>query len=136
MWSRGSSISPRSRLGARIWSEADFDLRATIAGNHAILRMRAEVKGLTCTVEIDPRLPRVHGDRGRFGQVLLNLLANAIKFTERGGVALIARVAEEPSRRGGVALVVEVKDTGMGFPAAVSARDLRALHPGDRRPAP
>jgi two-component system CheB/CheR fusion protein len=102
--------------------EADFDLRATIAGNHAILRMSAEVKGLTYTVEIDPRLPHVvHGDRGRLGQVLLNLLANAIKFTERGGIALIARVAEEPSRRGGVALVVEVKDTGMGFPAAVSA---------------
>ncbi|OZI64190.1 response regulator [Bordetella genomosp. 1] len=76
------------------------------------LRPIAEEKGLTLDLEVDAGVPAVmHTDPQRLGQVLKNLLSNALKFTERGSVAL--RVARTPQGQ----LAFAVQDTGIGIAA-------------------
>ena len=72
-------------------------------------------------------------DRHRLGQVLLNLLGNAIKFTHKGGVTLRVSLAEAlaPDAREAV-LHFEVQDTGIGIPADAAGAHLRALQAGGR----
>ncbi len=82
-----------------------------------LCRGSAQSKGLALQVELAPGLPeRVLGDSQRLRQVLLNLLGNAVKFTERGSVTLALRPvrARSASR---LAVVFEVRDTGRGIPA-------------------
>ncbi len=94
----------------------DLDLRDTIEDVARILSIQAHAKGLELTSEIDPKLPRlVKGDAGRIRQILLNLAGNAIKFTEKGEVALETRVLETGAN--GTRLRCEVRDTGIGIPA-------------------
>jgi signal transduction histidine kinase/DNA-binding LacI/PurR family transcriptional regulator/CheY-like chemotaxis protein len=69
----------------------------------------AREKGLTWQEVIPPVLPLVWGDRTRLRQVTLNLVSNAVKFTERGKVALIVEAAPNT-------ITVQVQDTGMGIP--------------------
>ncbi len=89
--------------------EQPFDLPALLRAVQAIVRVRAEDRGLDVVFDLDPYLPKVVvGDEGKLRQVLLNLLGNAVKFTERGGVTLRA------SWRDGVA-AFEVEDTGVGI---------------------
>ncbi|OIQ91288.1 sensory/regulatory protein RpfC [mine drainage metagenome] len=79
----------------------------------ALLRDRAGEKGITLSVSLDAGLPPwLEGDPGRLRQILLNLMGNAVKFTEQGGVSvsLRARADEE-----GVGLAVEVADSGIGI---------------------
>jgi signal transduction histidine kinase len=59
-------------------------------------------------VDIADTLPCIQGDRGRIRQVILNLLNNAVKFTEKGSITLLARTEHDR-------VVIEVKDTGMGL---------------------
>ncbi len=80
-----------------------------------LLSPMAQRKGLALTTEFDPSLPaRVKGDAGRIRQVLLNLIGNAIKFTDRGRVAVRARRVPGGGEAR-AALVVEVEDTGIGI---------------------
>ena len=81
------------------------------------LSLRAQEKSLLLVVSLQPGLPtRLVGDPLRLRQVLLNLLGNAVKFTEQGSVTLSAGWMPEPLGERG-ALWVEVKDTGIGIPA-------------------
>jgi signal transduction histidine kinase/DNA-binding response OmpR family regulator len=90
-----------------------FDLRFLLEAVERIIRVRAEAKGLEFVAVVESGMPRaVAGDEGKLRQVLVNLLGNAVKFTERGRVALRARWAEEGW--GGRA-VFEVEDTGPGI---------------------
>ena len=82
----------------------------------SVVRVRAEQAGLAFHYEPTSSLPgNVHGDEKRLRQVLLNLLGNAVKFTERGGVTL--RVAHAGSEMDPHILRFEVEDTGRGIPA-------------------
>ncbi|MGE0308818.1 MAG: two-component regulator propeller domain-containing protein, partial [Acidimicrobiia bacterium] len=91
----------------------------------AISRARADAKGLTLSCEaISPLPDAVHADERRLRQVLLNLLGNAVKFTERGAVALRIAAREQPSDPEAAApapttycLRFEVEDTGAGVAA-------------------
>ena len=75
---------------------------------------RAKTKELEFIVEVDEKLPRVLlGDDVRVGQVIVNLLTNAVKYTESGSVTLIMRVKERIDNQ--VCLFVCVKDTGIGI---------------------
>jgi two-component system, NarL family, sensor histidine kinase BarA len=74
---------------------------------------RARGKGLDLAVYVDPRLPQVLADSVRLRQVISNLVNNAIKFTETGGVLI--RVDADPAAPGHVLIAVE--DTGPGIPA-------------------
>ena len=80
-----------------------------------VLSVRASEKGLTFYTELPEDLPdAVVGDKVRLRQVLLNLAGNAIKFTERGEVAVIAKVAALTSDE--AELEFSVRDTGIGIP--------------------
>jgi PAS domain S-box-containing protein len=93
----------------------DFDAVALIESAADTVVLRAVEKGVEVLVDIDPALPRyVRGDPSRLRQVLLNLIGNAIKFTERGEI----RVGARPITDGGRARTrVEVRDTGIGMNA-------------------
>ncbi|NIR29486.1 MAG: response regulator [Gammaproteobacteria bacterium] len=93
----------------------DFDLHRLVSSAVRMLRPQAEQKGLTLTLHIAPEVPfLLRGDPLHLRQVLINLIANAIKFTSEGGVEVRVR------RTGGdeekVAVRFEVKDTGIGIP--------------------
>ncbi|MEG3147942.1 response regulator [Sphingomonas sp. RT2P30] len=93
---------------------APFDLRACIAGVTAMTRLRAEEKGLEFTAETAADVPdRVLADGKRLGQVLLNLLGNAVKFTTKGEVRL--EVSTISWGDGDVRLRFDVLDTGDGI---------------------
>ena len=100
--------------------ETDFDLYVVIDETAALLAGRAHEKGLELITEIGPEVPATaRGDAGRLRQILVNLLGNAIKFTDRGEVLL--RVHRDAGSEESVSLRFEVSDTGVGIPD--SARD-------------
>jgi len=91
-----------------------FDLVALVRGVTDILRPMADAKGIELGIVIQGgRLPAVVGDPARLRQVLLNLGANAIKFTEQGSVNI--RVLPLASERGQLPIRIEVVDTGIGI---------------------
>ncbi|MBR2085996.1 MAG: histidine kinase, partial [Oscillospiraceae bacterium] len=74
----------------------------------------AEEKGLTLTVQADPDLPcRMIGDDVRLTQIILNLLINAVKYTEHGSVVFSISAASRTEKE--ITLAVSVKDTGIGI---------------------
>jgi two-component system, sensor histidine kinase and response regulator len=92
----------------------DFDLHAVIEGVAQTLASRAETKNLEIVSFIDPSVPSyVRGDPGRVRQVLVNLVENAIKFTERGEVLIRTECSEEDDNRATVKF--SVSDTGIGI---------------------
>jgi len=106
---------------------AAADVRALLDMACDSVRLRAEQKGLVFAVNIDAALPtRALVDGQRLRQVLLNLLANAVKFTDSGTVTLSARVIEPP-QGGQMRLRFEVTDSGIGMTPAQQARLFQAF---------
>jgi signal transduction histidine kinase len=89
---------------------APFDLREVVERVAASVRPLTEPKGLTLRVVVPPGLAALVSDRRRVEQIVLNLLHNAIKFTDRGEVT--CEVSVEPGRG---ALRIVVRDTGIGL---------------------
>jgi two-component system sensor histidine kinase/response regulator len=102
----------------------DFDLRRTVEDVTAMLATRAHAKKLELACYISPEVPEyLRGDPIRLRQVLVNLLGNAIKFTEQGEVLLSVSVAAAaPSAADPAALRFEVRDTGIGIGEAQQQR--------------
>jgi PAS domain S-box-containing protein len=96
--------------------QSEFNLRPTLESVLRPLAAQARQKGLPLELEIGPGVPgELTGDPVRLGQVVVNLVGNAIKFTEHGSVKL--RVATVEVERQHVALRFSVSDTGIGIPA-------------------
>ncbi len=94
----------------------DFDVRTLIEDVVEILATRAAERNNELMYNVDPGVPRtVAGDPGRVRQILLNLVNNAVKFTEGGDVLIQVRSESTDDRR--VTLLYEVIDTGIGIPA-------------------
>jgi len=95
-----------------------FHLGRTLSETFKALAMRASGKGLELICDMAPEVPMlVHGDPGRLRQILINLLGNAIKFTERGEVVL--KLELQPAQAGVPELLLfTISDTGIGIPAA------------------
>ena len=92
----------------------DFDLREMVQSLVELLDLRAQEEGLSLLSDIDPNVPRwLRGDPMRLRQILLNLIGNALKFTEVGTVEL--RVACGSTETGRLLLEIEVEDTGIGI---------------------
>ncbi|MGH9451811.1 MAG: response regulator [Terriglobia bacterium] len=92
----------------------DFDLRDAFWETLKALGVRADQKGLELSCDIHPGLPDVLvGDAGRLRQIMVNLVGNAIKFTEQGEV--VVRVWEESRVDGLLTLHFTVSDTGIGI---------------------
>jgi hypothetical protein len=95
---------------------SDFDLRDTLEQACAGARITADAKGLALELRVAETLPpRVTGDERRIRQILLNLLANAIKFTAEGSVSVEVGALTVPDRR--VQIAIAVTDTGIGIDA-------------------
>jgi CheY-like chemotaxis protein/anti-sigma regulatory factor (Ser/Thr protein kinase) len=93
-----------------------FDVTQMLQDVGQMMKSRAEGKGLRFTIELDPALPPyVQGDAGKLRQVLINLLGNAVKFTEKGDVWLRAR-SQRMAGPDMAMLQFEVQDSGPGIP--------------------
>src|SRR6185503_15570119 len=109
-------------------SHVVFDLRDVLGDSLRMLAVRAQEKNLELACRVRPEVPeKVVGDPGRLRQVVVNLVGNAIKFTEKGEVVLsvepalddAAAAAGGAPRRGearDVRLSFRVTDTGIGIP--------------------
>lgn len=94
-----------------------FPLRGLLDSLAASLRPRAEQKGLKLELEMADDLPvSVMGDPTRLSQVLMNLVSNAVKFTESGNVSLSARLTPGAESSAKVSVKFAVRDTGIGIP--------------------
>ena len=111
----------------------DFDLRQLVEDIQALMRFRATEKGLRLETRIAGDVPDfVRGDSGKLSQVLLNLIGNGIKFTERGMVVLTIGNAGEMAD-GEVSLHFEIEDTGPGIPRAEQQRLFEPFYQVDPR---
>jgi CheY-like chemotaxis protein len=108
----------------------DFSLRDTLDDTVATLAMRAGTKGLELAADIAADVPdTLAGDPGRLRQVVVNLMGNAIKFTERGEVVL--RVERQGQAANAVDLHFAVRDTGIGIPPDKQSRLFQAFSQAD-----
>jgi signal transduction histidine kinase len=89
-----------------------FDARRSLSKVLGLVTPGVEKKGLKLTVSLPEELPEMVGDQRRFEQVLLNLLGNAVKFTDHGCVGLAAQLV---TRDGRAAVEFRVFDTGIGI---------------------
>lgn len=107
-----------------------FDLRDEVADTARSLALRAHSKGLELACRIAPEVPQVVvGDPGRLRQVLVNLVGNAIKFTEAGEVVLDVATASQSGDE--IKLGFSVTDTGIGVPFAKRQTIFNAFEQAD-----
>jgi PAS domain S-box-containing protein len=108
----------------------EFKLRDTVADTMKVLAVRAQEKGLELASHFPPDIPDdLVGDPSRLGRIIVNLVGNAIKFTERGEVVL--RVGLEKREAAEVVLHFAVTDTGIGIPIDKQKRIFEAFAQAD-----
>ena len=90
-----------------------FDVRDVIYDTLAIMALQSAVKGIELVVDIDEMPVRVIGDPGRLRQIIMNLVGNAIKFTDEGHIIVKASAAMQDTS---MMLRIEITDTGIGIP--------------------
>ena len=101
----------------------EYDLSVMIRGIVNMIKPRAEEKNLEFEVDVNPETPSgLYGDEVRIEQVILNLLNNAVKYTEKGRISF--HLDYEEAEGGSVLLKVSVKDTGIG----IKPEDLERLY--------
>jgi Signal transduction histidine kinase len=109
---------------------SDFSLRDKLNSALKTLAVRAHQKGLELACDIPPDVPdMLVGDSGRLRQIIVNLVGNAVKFTERGEV--LCSVAVESQTPDQVCLHFAVNDTGIGIAADKQARIFEAFEQAD-----
>ena len=107
--------------GGLMLEQREFSLARVVDHALSILGERADAKGLDLAQQIDPAVPGVLvGDQLRVGQILLNMLGNAIKFSQQGRITVRARVTESTATT--VCVRLEVEDHGIGITPQQQAR--------------
>ena len=102
-----------------------IDIRGLLDHIVDMFRMQASAKGLALTLDIDDRLPaQVKADEKRLRQILINLVSNAIKYTQSGSVAVKVRYRSQVAD-------IEVRDTGIGFAEGDLDRVFEPFERGD-----
>ncbi len=95
--------------------EIDFDLREMMSKTMKLLALRKKDKGIEMILDIDENIPKVIvGDPGRLRQVIINIVGNAIKFTEKGEIGLHAKLKRTENGRSVIDFTIS--DTGIGIP--------------------
>ena len=116
--------------GKLVLAETPMSLHALVASATALFRGHAESRGLTITLQMGEGVPDgVVGDAPRLKQVLLNLIGNGVKFTEKGGVTL--RLSSQPAGEKAARVRFEVQDTGIGIPAQAQQQVFQPFHQVD-----
>lgn len=121
-----------SRIEARelLMNPEDFDPRQTVGDLVELMQPKLAGKTVALTSRIGVGVPSgVSGDGGRFRQVLVNLLGNAVKFTTEGSIEISLDIADREKHR--IKLHVTVRDTGIGIPAEKMDDIFDAFHQGD-----
>ncbi|MEZ5875509.1 MAG: ATP-binding protein [Hyphomicrobiales bacterium] len=114
---------------------APFDIADAAQGVVELLATRGRDKGLEIGWYAAPDLPKtVIGDEMRIRQILMNLMGNAIKFTDHGGVALTLGLAPDEAKKDGVMLRFAVRDTGPGVPSSELERIFSEFEQADQGP--
>uniref|UniRef100_Q07SC8 Sensory/regulatory protein RpfC n=1 Tax=Rhodopseudomonas palustris (strain BisA53) TaxID=316055 RepID=Q07SC8_RHOP5 len=99
----------------------DFDIEHTIGGAISLMKAKAQAKQLDIRTVLTPGLPKwLVGDPSRIRQILLNLINNAIKFTEQGAISVKASYHSLDDDK--IELRIEIVDTGIGIPMEVQQR--------------
>jgi two-component system sensor histidine kinase RpfC len=113
--------------------DADFNLHELIGRVSKMLQQAAADKDLALRIRIDDNVPvRLHGDGAHLTQILLNLMHNAVKFTERGSVSLQVMLRSAPGAP--LRLCFSVRDTGIGIPPEDKERIFQAFEQVDSGP--
>jgi two-component system, sensor histidine kinase and response regulator len=109
-----------------------FDIRDYVGETMKALSFRSDQKKLELIYEVDPGVPEtLLGDPGRIRQVLINLVGNAVKFTERGEISVTVTSKHSHSPVNPVAVHFAVRDTGIGIPREKQARIFEAFSQAD-----
>ncbi len=113
--------------------KSDFILKHVVDDIYALLSPKVEEKDLKLLFEIDNNIPeKIHGDATRLRQILINLLANAIKFTEHGQVKLRIKLADNSNIQDNeFPLEIIVTDTGIGISEEHQANLFQPFQQGD-----
>jgi len=110
--------------------QMEFDPRHQVEQAVALFAERAEAKGIELVALVSDAVPaRLIGDPGRFRQIVINLLGNAVKFTERGEVGVDLQLVSREGDR--ASLSIEVHDTGIGMAPDVVTRLFQPFYQGD-----
>ncbi len=108
--------------------KSPFSLRGCLEWAVNLFQARAKEKHIAVRIDFDERIPGILlGDPTRISQVAMNLIGNAIKFTEEGSVTVRASLVDEGVPEGDRRLRVQVIDTGVGIPADKMDRLFRAF---------
>ncbi|MGB7321524.1 MAG: ATP-binding protein [Albidovulum sp.] len=106
----------RLQSGKPYTQSVPFSIADCLSGVAELLTPLAEKKGISVVLRLPtPLPPRLAGDAGRVRQILMNVVGNAIKFTETGGV--VVAIAHGPDGAGMHLVDIDVKDTGIGIPS-------------------
>ncbi|MEJ7748367.1 MAG: ATP-binding protein [Candidatus Limnocylindrales bacterium] len=116
----------RIESGGTIRLLEDLDMGQLAAQATERLRLFAERQGVTLEVFADPHLPTVRGDSARLGQVVINLVHNAVKFSPDGGPVTIRAAVRDSD------VVTSVEDRGVGIPRAAQTRIFERFYKVDR----
>lgn len=104
----------RLETGSMVILNNNYNIKSMLSDIDSMIRLRAQEKGLTFNIQVDPALPSMLcGDEMRIKQVLLNVITNAVKYTHRGSVTLSVSGKTEDS--GDFFVIYDVTDTGIGI---------------------
>jgi len=117
--------------GKLVLEKTDFDLHALVNSTSRILAAQAAAKGLEIVVSIMPEVPpALRGDPHHLRQVLVNLVGNALKFTEKGNVTVHVSSQSETAEQ--VQLKFSIRDTGIGIPPEAQAKIFESFTQADQ----
>ena len=110
--------------GQTTLSETNFDLHSVLQDLQDMFCLKVQKKGIQFELEPDSNLPQyISADEGKLRQVLINLIGNGVKFTDKGGVIVRAKVETDAENNQARLLKLEVEDTGPG----IAAEELKKL---------
>jgi two-component system, sensor histidine kinase len=105
----------RMEAGKIVFENLPFNLRDIIRTTMLMMEPKSKQKGISLKCRIDERIPQmIVGDAVRLNQIVLNLVSNAIKFTEKGEIKITVNFIEENAHN--ISLAFSVRDTGIGIP--------------------
>ncbi len=116
--------------GRLVIEKTEFDLHELLGSTYKMMRVQAEQKNLNLNLHIQPEMPyKLIGDPHHLRQIFINLIGNAIKFTERGKVDINASLLKRSDNK--VTIQFEIVDTGIGIPESAQSKIFKSFTQAD-----